>query len=383
MSTGVKFTTTREDLALGMAAVLHVIPRRPTLPALSCVLIETDGDAVVLSATDLDVQLRIRVPATIERGGKLLVSAATLDAMVKELPSAGIRISAKGKRAMALECGRTSTQLVGLDPEEFAVLQECTYTGDWFLPAKTLTSMTARVAFAASTEESRPILNGVLCRFLGPSLEMVATNGHVLSQAIASAGSGSLKAGDLIVPPRFLALMSLFAPDDDVAFGRTEYLIAARTTSIEIMSRVIEGPYPDYEAVLPKEINKRLTVDRANLVMAIRRCMVTATKESPRIRWDIGANRIKMSSATPDMGRTAEEVSCEYEGDPIVIGFNGAYLLKMLKRLTTDDVAIGLLATETATEWREVDSDHAGSVKMVCMPLRLLDEGAPFRLDGE
>src|SRR5213592_4205293 len=209
-----KFTITREQLQEGLAAVAAAIPAKTTLPVLANVLVEASkqGGGLRLSGTDLDIAVSTTVPAEVDADGAVTLPAKKLVDIARELPSGPVRITAAGEARVSIESGRSKFKLLGLPREEFPSFPTVKFDKAWKAPAGVVHKLVGHVAFAASTEESRPILNGVLWELRPDRMRMVATNGHRLAKMDVPATGG--QAADLIVPPKALEqIRRLYAAD--------------------------------------------------------------------------------------------------------------------------------------------------------------------------
>ncbi|HKU61508.1 MAG TPA: DNA polymerase III subunit beta [Gemmatimonadales bacterium] len=370
-----KLTITREQLQEGLVAVAASVPAKTTLPILSNILLEATKDGIRLSGTDLDIAVSTTVAASVDQEGAITLPARKLVEIVRELPSAAIRLTASGEQRVTIECGRSKFRLLGLPREEFPAFPGVKFEGGWRAPAKDLQKLIAHVAFAASTEESRPILNGVLWELRPERMRMVATNGHRLARMdVPTPASGAGAQADLIVPPKALEqIRRLFATEDDVEIARSENHLGFRSSSTQVFTRLIEGPYPNYEQVIPRENDKAATADKAAFAAALRRMSIVASDQTHRIRMAFANGSCKLSVQTPDLGEAQEEITVSYEGDPLEIGFNAAYLLEILKYIPTDEVRLTFKAPERAATCEPVGWDDPASYLALVMPLRLVD----------
>lgn len=370
-----KLTITREQFQEGLVAVAASVPAKTTLPVLSNVLLEATGGGLRLSGTDLDIAVTTTVPAAVDQEGALTLPARKLVEIVRELPGAPIRLVASGEQRVTIECGRSRFRLLGLSREEFPAFPAVKFPGGWRAPARDLQKLISHVAFAASTEESRPILNGVLWELRPDRMRMVATNGHRLARMdVPTPAAGSAGQADLIVPPKALEqIRRLFAPDDEIEIARSENHLGFRSATTQVFTRLIEGPYPNYEQVIPRENDKTATADREALSAALRRMSIVASDQTHRIRMAFAGGSCKLSVQTPDLGEAQEEVTVAYEGDPLEIGFNAAYLLEILKYIPTDEVRMTFKAPERAATCEPVGWNDPASFLALVMPLRLVD----------
>jgi DNA polymerase III subunit beta len=370
-----KLTITREQLQEGLVAVAASVPAKTTLPILSNILLEATKDGIRLSGTDLDISVSTTVSASVDQEGAITLPARKLVEIIRELPSAAIRLTASGEQRVTIECGRSRFRLLGLPREEFPAFPSVKFEGGWRTSSRELQKLIGHVAFAASTEESRPILNGVLWELRPERMRMVATNGHRLARMdVPTAETQGASQADLIVPPKALEqIRRLFGTDETVEIARSENHLGFRTGSTQIFTRLIEGPYPNYEQVIPRENDKAATADKSALTSALRRMSIVASDQTHRIRMAFANGTCKLSVQTPDLGEAQEELNVSYEGDPLEIGFNAAYLLEILKYIPTDEVRMTFKAPERAATCEPVGWDDPASYLALVMPLRLVD----------
>lgn len=369
-----RFTISREKLQEGLAAVTPTTPPKTTLPVLANILIETTENGIRLAGTDLDIAVSTEVGADVEQAGAITVPAKKLAEIARELPSAPVKISASGEQRVTLECGRSRFKLLGLPRDEFPSFPAVKFDDAWRVRSGDLQNLISHTSFAASTEESRPILNGVLWELRPDRMRMVATNGHRLAKmelAIASIGAPS---SDLIVPPKALdQIRRLFPAEEELEIARGDNHLGFRSPFTAVYTRLIEGPYPNYEQVIPKDNDRVAQAEKNALTQAIRRMSIIASDQTHRVRLSFNAGMVKLAVQTPDLGEAQDEVPINFEGDPLDIGFNANYLLEILRYMPTDDVRLTFKAPERAATlepegWNE-------NIKFLClvMPLKLID----------
>jgi len=318
-----KFTITREQLQEGLTAVAAAIPAKTTLPVLANVLVEATKQGLRLSGTDLDIAVSTTVSADIDTEGAVTLPAKKLSDIVRELPSAPIRMAAVGEQRVAIECGRSRFKLLGLPREEF------------------------------------------------PSFPAVKF-GHRLAKMDVPASGGST--ADLIVPPKALEqIRRLYAPEAELEVAKSDNHIGFRAGGTLVFSRLIEGPYPNYEQVIPRENDKLATIDKAAMTAALRRMSIVASDQTHRIRLAFTGGTVRFSVQTPDLGEAQDELPVTYEGEPLEIGFNAMYLLEILKYMPTDEVRLSFKAPERATTVEPVGWSDPASYMALVMPLRLVD----------
>jgi DNA polymerase III subunit beta len=369
-----KLKITRDNLQQGLAAVGASIPTRTTLPVLSNILIDVGPDSIAMSGTDLDIAVSVTVPADVEEQGSLTVPAKKLQELARELPEHPVRLSTRGDR-LELTCGRATFRLNGMPRDEFPTFPAVDFSTSWKVQGRVLHELIRQTSFAVSTEESRPILNGVLWQLTDEEMRMVATNGHRLARMRVPSPSAGAPRTDLIVPPKALAQVErLFSGEDEVEVARSENHIGFRKEGTQVFTRLIEGPYPNYEQVIPKDNDKHAIADRNQLVQVLRRMAVVASDQTHRVRLGFTSNAVRFSVETPDLGEAHEDLEIDYAGEPLDIGFNASYLLEVLRYMPTEEVKLTFRAPERAAtiEPAGVNGDAPDYLCLV-MPLRLLD----------
>jgi DNA polymerase-3 subunit beta len=367
-----KVTITRENFQKGLSAVAATIPTRTTLPVLSNILVETVESSLRVRGTDLDISVSVQTPADVSTQGAITVPAKKVADIAKELPDAPVELRSEGGRAL-LVCGNAKFRLHTLPSDEYPSFPEVPFTEGWSLRSGELQNLSAHTSFAVSNEETRPVLNGVLWQKRANGMRMVATNGHRLATMAVEieAGAGA-EDSDLIVPPKALQQVErLFAADDELQIGRSESHLGFRTERTEVYTRLIEGPYPNYEQVLPKDADKECVADRAELTAAIRRMAIIASDQTHRVRLGFDAEKLSLAVQTPDLGEAEDELPVQYSGSPLDIGFNAQYLLEVLRYLGTDEVKISLSAPERPAIFEPVGAE--ADYTCLVMPLRLME----------
>ncbi|MDE3126551.1 MAG: DNA polymerase III subunit beta [Gemmatimonadota bacterium] len=369
-----RLTISREKLQEGLAAVGATVPSKSTLPVLSNLLVEATDKGVALAATDLDIAVRTEVAADVEEKGGITVPAKKLIDIARELPPAPVRLSTLGEQRLILDCGRAHFKILGLPRDEFPALPTVEFNQDWQIPSSVLQELIGHSAFAVSTEESRPILNGVLWDVKSNMMIMVATNGHRLARMEVPAKVPKAAVGQLIIPPKALEqIRRLFPADEQLSVGRGENHLAFRSPFTAVYTRLIEGPYPPYEQVIPRDNDKNAIVDKTALGSALRRMSVIASDQTHRIRLTFNAGILRFSVQTPDLGEAQDELPVRYTGDPLDIGFNANYLLEILRYMPTDEVKMTFRAPERAATIEPEGWKNEGKYLCLVMPLRLVD----------
>ena len=364
-------TITRQNLHTGLAAVSASIPTKTTLPVLSNVLLEADDNAVWISGTDLDVSIRVKVPAQVAQGGAITAPGRKLQEITRELPDEPVDLRVRGHQ-LEIGCGYSRFKLNGLASEEFPNFPAIDFEEGWTVSESSMRNLIKATAFAVSTEESRPILNGVLWELEESRMSMVATNGHRLARMAVQSGPGGGGVAQFIVPPSALTQVErLFDGDSELTVARTANHLGFRSDTREVYTRLIDGKYPNYDQVIPKDNDKLATVDKAAMEAAVRRMAVVASTQTHRIKLAFETDKVHLEATTPDLGEARDELQLDYQGDALEIGFNASYLLEVLRNMPTGEVKLSFKTAERATTVEPTDTE----LDYLCliMPLRLVD----------
>ncbi len=366
------FSITRQNLHGGLAAVSASIPSKTTLPVLSNILFDAREDGIWMSGTDLDVAVRVKVMADVNEPGSLTAPGKKLQEITRELPDQPVHVSTRGEQ-IELKCGRSHFKLNGLPADEFPTLAEVDFSEGVSVTGRNLNRLIHHTSFAVSNEESRPILNGVLWELRDGEMKMVATNGHRLAKMGVEVESTGRPSADFIVPPAALSqVQRLFKDDDVLEVARSGNHLGFRAASTEVYTRLIEGTYPNYDQVIPRDNDKVATIDKKALESAVRRMAVVASDQTHRIRLRFEPGRVHLNVLTPDLGEGHDELEIGYEGEELEIGFNANYLLEVLRYMPSDEVRVALKAPERAATVEPAGEDAPDYLCLV-MPLRLLD----------
>ena len=366
-----KLSITREKLQKGLGAVSATIPARTTLPVLSNILLRADENSVQLCGTDLDISVQVTIDAEVEAEGAVTVPAKKFSEITRELEDAPVHLIADQDQ-IRIECGRSRFKLYGLPEGEFPTFPEVDFSESWKMSAEALQELISRTSFAASTEESRPILNGVLWQLRPESTTMVATNGHRLAMMTKDLPEAGAPEADLIVPPKALGQVErLFDAGEQLEIARSANHLAFRSERRAVFTRLIEGPYPNFDQVIPKDNDKEVVASRAGLESAIRRMAVVASDQTHRVRLLFEPGAVKFRVQTPDLGEAEDELAVDYEGESLEIGFNANYLLEVMRYMSDDDVKLTFKAPERAATLQP--AEDGSDYLCLVMPLRLLD----------
>lgn len=369
-----RFTISREKLQEGLAAVGASVPAKTTLPVLANILVETTDRGIRLSGTDLDIAVSTEVAADVENAGAITIPAKKLTEIARELPPSPVKIAAVGEQRITLDCGRSHFKILGLSRDEFPSFPTVRFNESWRIRSGDLQRLISHTSFAVSTEESRPILNGVLWELKPDVMRMIATNGHRLAKMEVSIKSSGAPAADLIVPPKALEqIRRLFPADEELEIARGDNHLGFRSPFTAVYTRLIEGPYPNYDQVIPKDNDRVAIADKVALTSALKRMSVIASDQTHRIRLSFNSGLLRFSVQTPDLGEATDELAIRYAGDQLDIGFNANYLLEILRYIPTEEVKLTFKAPERAATVEPEGWNDPASYLCLIMPLRLVD----------
>ena len=369
-----RFTISREKLQEGLTAVAASIPAKTTLPVLANILVETTDKGIRLSGTDLDIAVSTEVAADVEAAGAITIPAKKLAEIARELPPSPVKIAAVGEQRVTLDCGRSHFKILGLPRDEFPSFPTVRFNESWRIRSGDLQKLISHTSFAVSTEESRPILNGVLWELKPEAMRMVATNGHRLAKMELPIKSTGAPASDLIVPPKALEqIRRLFPADEELEIARGDNHLGFRSPFTAVFTRLIEGPYPNYDQVIPRDNDRIAVADKIALTSALKRMSVIASDQTHRIRLSFNSGMLRFSVQTPDLGEATDELAVRYTGDQLDIGFNASYLLEILRYIPTDEVKLTFKAPERAATVEPEGWNDAATYLCLVMPLRLVD----------
>src|SRR5665213_3236282 len=369
-----RFTISREKLQEGLSAVTASIPAKTTLPVLANILVEATEKGIRLSGTDLDIAVTTEVAADVETPGAITIPAKKLSEIARELPPAPVRVTAVGEQRISLDCGRSHFKILGLPRDEFPAFPNVRFNESWRIRSGDLQKLISHTSFAVSTEESRPILNGVLWELKPDMMRMVATNGHRLAKMEMTIKSAGAPPSDLIVPPKALQqIQRLFPEDEELEIAKGENHLGFRSPFTAVYTRLIEGPYPPYDQFIPKDNDRVAVPDKIALISALKRMSVIASDQTHRIRLSFNSGLLRFSVQTPDLGEATDELAIRYMGDQLDIGFNASYLLEILRFIPTEEVKFTFKAPERAATVEPESWNDPATYLCLVMPLRLID----------
>jgi len=365
-----KFSIQREALLKPLQHVIGVVERRQTLPVLGNVLINAGKKTVRLTATDLEVELQAQVDVAVTEVGDITLPARKLLDICRTLPeTAQLDISVKKERAL-LSSGKSRFTLSTLPASEFPLIDKLKNARKFSLPENEFQQLLERTGFAMAQQDVRYYLNGLMLEPEGNILRAVATDGHRLSLCELSAKVGDGDGQQVIVPRKGVQELQriLEHTEQDLSIELSSNHIRITTDELRFTSKLIDGRFPDYSRVIPKNLDKRLHLNREQLRQALTRTSILSNEKYRGIRLDLSKNNIKIQAHNPEQEEAVEELDIRYDGDAIVIGFNVTYLLDVLGVLDCEEVELCLGDANSSALITRPGSDDC---RYVVMPMRL------------
>ena len=337
----------KDDLLKIIQVVQTITTTKTTLPILSNILLEAKDNKLTLTATDLDVCISTNTQVEVMESGAITLPAKRLCDIVKELPNVDIEISAKKNNIATIECPKTFFKIMGLPKEDFPKTPEFKVKDRITLNQQTLKSMINATSFAVSHDEARYVLNGVLFIVRDNCVRLVATDGRRLALIEKESKLPKAVSKKAIIPTKaILELAKLLKDQDDVGITIDENQALFEMGETFLISRLIEGEFPNYEQVVPKEPKEKIKVDREKFISALRRANIFTSQDSQAVKIEVSKSKLIISKSTPELGEAREELEVEYKGPDILIGFNPGYLMDAMKILETADVGLEITSPE-------------------------------------
>lgn len=369
-----KFSVPKSKLTTILQSVLQVVPTKSTLPILTNLLVEALENKLKLSATDLDMSITGSVDCSVAKKGSVALPARILFEIIRELPESEITFEVVGNR-VEIKIPNGSYKIAAVSPDDFPKLPTVNIKKEIKVDGTDLVKMIRKTTFACSTDETRPALNGVLWQTKGEKMQMVATDGHRLAKM--SAENAKLKgiSEDIIVPPKVLNLIPKFLTGEKeqvgLIFGENNIIFNLGETVLT--SRLIEGPYPNFEQVIPATNDKKMTVSKEELAGAVRRVSILSNALTHQVRFSIRKGALTLATNNADVGGEGREtVDCDYIGEPVEIGYNAIYITDILSRIDSNEAVFELSSPIAAGVVYATDIAKEDFLCLV-MPLRLAE----------
>jgi DNA polymerase-3 subunit beta len=361
-----KFKVEKASLINAIQTVQNVITTKSALPILANILIEAQAGTLKLTATDLDIGITCVIPVDIQEAGAITVPAKRFSDIVKEFALEMVSVTTKKNNQVIIDSDMCQFKIMGLIKEEFPKLPEFKDKKATKIDQGVLKQMLSLTAFAVSLDETRYVLNGILFKINKNQLTLVSTDGKRLAVAERKLTAESDIEISMIVPLKTIQELNRNLQDE----GELSLVVSSNQAlfdlgSIGIVSRLIEGEFPDYKQVVPAVSENKMKVARSQLLLAVKRAALLSTPDYQAVKLEVFKNKLVISKSTPDVGEFHEELAVEYQGRELVIGFNPVYLIDILKNLDEEAVFLEL-----------VDGEKPGVIRIsgyvyIVLPMRL------------
>lgn len=345
-----KIKIARDELLTGLQRVQGIVEKRNTMPVLSNILLETKQDGIELVATDLEIGVRGHYKADVQQAGSVSLSARKLYELLKEVAAGEITITTQENNWVQIQAGRSQFKIVGIAASEFPALPTIEREGRVAIPGSGLASLIRKTLFAVGDNDARYILNGLLITLHSSdkkvTMKLVGTDGHRLAVAesdVTQSAGTDLPAEIKAIIPRKAAqeIRRLLEEEEgEPLLGFTKNLVTFQKSGLFLTSRVMEGTYPNYQQVIPKESAKKVAIERTALESALRRVAVLSKDKTNAVKVILQNGSITLHTSSPDVGEATEDLPAQYRGESLTTGFNARYLLDALAVMDGDTVKL-------------------------------------------
>jgi DNA polymerase-3 subunit beta len=338
-----KFSIEKDQILEALQKVQSIVGQRTTLPILSNVLLEASNGKLSLTTTDMEVSVQTAMEADIEREGATTLPARRFFSICRDLPSHQVEIDVSGDDVAEILSGPYNCKLEGLSKDDFPPMPTFEESCSYQLDQETLRDLLQKTAYAASTDESRAILNGSLLSFREGKLTVVCTDGRRLALVEHELDMTEDAEVDIVVPTKTVnELIKTLDEQGPTTIRTSATQIAFEFGNIFIISKLIDGTYPNYRQVIPAQCEERIAIDREMLLSAVRRVSLMLDDQASSVKIMITENRMELITSSPEVGESHENVPVKYSGKDITIAFNPAFLMAPLKQLESDEIFLEL-----------------------------------------
>jgi DNA polymerase-3 subunit beta len=365
-------TISKEQIMSGLQAVQNVVSNRTTLPILSNVLLRAEGDKLELTATDLDVTIACSVEAKVKKPGSSTVPVKKLFGIVRELGNSEIDMEVDDKNVCSIRSGASFYKINGLSADEFPPMPKFKEDKKVELPQEKVRGMMKKTSFAISTDESRYVLNGIYISLKDHKMTMVATDGRRLAMVDEEVDVSEKSQGEFIAPAKAVNELNRLLQDKgnvEIRYADNQAsftLKDEKNGSVLIVTKLIEGNYPNYRQVIPTEVKERISLGREEFLHALKRAEIMTSDKSNSVKLTFGKNNLAITANSPEVGEARESIAINYKGKEMAIAFNPKYMIDPLNALANDEVFIELI-DELSPGVLKIN----GPFLYVVMPMRL------------
>jgi DNA polymerase-3 subunit beta len=370
-----KLTIKKEEILKGLQRIQGVVEKKNTMPILSNMLLIADSSGVEIIATDLEIGLRGRYAATVDKPGAVAVSAKKMYEIVRELPAEDIQIKVEDNNWVRIQTGHSQFKLVGLPRDEYPALPDVAEEGMIVIEGDTLRDMIKKTLYAVGENDARYVLNGLFVHMTqtkgGLNIRMVGTDGHRLSM-VDRVVDAKHKEESLIIPKKAMVelrrLLEEDAPKAELQLGFSKNHALFKRDGLIMVSKLIDGNYPNYLQVVPAKSTKKVTVSKDVFTHAVKRVSILSKEKTNAVKLQLEPGRLILSTNNPEVGEATEELAVDYKGEAIAIGFNSRYLMDVLLAMDRETISLELSdALSPCLITEEGDENY----KCVVMPMRV------------
>lgn len=374
-----RFKVEKAPLVNALQDLVSIVPAKTTLQVLTNFLLVAKGDELAISATDLDISMKTLLKVKGEKDGELTVNARKFFEIIRELPSGNVQIEAVNNVLQISSEKKFSCKIAGADTADFPAPPEVDAAMEFELPSHVIRRLAEKTVFAVAEDGARRSLNGIYWDIREKEMIMVATDGHKLGYSSYHHSINAKGGKNLILSPKAINHFLRLLPADQeenvgICIGSNYVSFVSGVSTI--VSKLIPGPYPNYEQVIPKANNKKVGVDREELAAAIRRVSILSSVKTHQVKFAFKPNLLELSAVNRDFGAEAkEEIPVTYTAEDLEIGFNASFFLEILRLTDTPRVVLSLNSALSATLLHpETEDKKEGDYFFLLMPLRLLNE---------
>ncbi|HUI45440.1 MAG TPA: DNA polymerase III subunit beta [Nitrospirota bacterium] len=370
-----KLKIKKEEILKGLQRIQGVVEKKNTMPILSNMLLTAEGGSVEIIATDLEIGLRGRYVADVEKPGSVTVSAKKVYEIVRELPADDVQIKVEEGNWVKILSGHSQFKLVGLPKDEYPALPDVAEEGMISIDGDMLRDMIRKTLYSVGENDARYVLNGLFMHMTqakgGLNIRMVGTDGHRLSM-IDRVVDAKHKEESIIIPKKAMMelrrLLEEDAPKTELRLGFSKNHALFKRDGLVMVSKLIDGNYPNYLQVVPAKSSKKVTVSKEVMTHAVKRVSILSKEKTNAVKLQLEKERIILSTNNPEIGEASEELAVDYAGEGIAIGFNSRYLMDVLMSMDREHIAIELNDPLSPCLITEDGDEH---YKCVVMPMRV------------
>ncbi len=370
-----KLKIKKEEILKGLQRIQGVVEKKNTMPILSNMLLTAEGAGIEIIATDLEIGLRGRYVAEVEKPGSVTVSAKKMYEIVRELPSEDVQIKVEDSNWVKILSGQSQFKLVGLPKDEYPALPDVAEEGMIVIDGDMLRDMIKKTLYSVGENDARYVLNGLFVHMTqakgGLNLRMVGTDGHRLSM-IDRVIDAKHKEENIIIPKKAMMelrrLLEEDAPKTELRLGFSKNHALFKRDGLVMVSKLIDGNYPNYLQVVPAKSTKKVTLSKEAITHAVKRVSILSKEKTNAVKLQLEKDRLVLSTNNPEVGEASEELAVDYTGEGIAIGFNSRYLMDVLTAMDKETIALELNDPLSPCLITEEGDEH---YKCVVMPMRV------------